>query len=120
MQEAITKLRTEMEGNSNNHYLQIVGDFLIRHITIHPEDAIKVMTADKTIAKSLTAMQSEARKKQVGGMAMLTDAEGFAVVLKYFGISGDPVTAVPATPIVNTPAPKATPAFNISFEEFLL
>lgn len=84
--EAIAKLKKEIDDNKKNPYVKVIGDFLIGHLEQHPADAERILAADKTIAKSLNAMKEEARKKQHNGMAMLTDAEGFAVVLKYFGI----------------------------------
>lgn len=87
MDEAIKKLQAEISGSKNNAYVKLIGEFLISHISANPGDSDKILTADKTIAKSLVAMKSEAQKKAVNGMAMLTDEEGFAIVLKYFGIS---------------------------------
>lgn len=86
--EAITKLKAEMDGKGTNTYVKLIGDFLIRHIQANPESANHVLDADKTIAKSLDAMKREAHKKAKDGMAMLTDQEGYAVVLKYFGMEG--------------------------------
>jgi len=84
--EAISKLQTEMEQAQNNSYVQVVGGFLLKHLDSNPVVAEKILDPDKTIIKSLDAMREEARKNQVGGVGVLTDAEGFAVVLKYFGI----------------------------------
>ncbi|MNK79716.1 hypothetical protein D3C87_993920 [compost metagenome] len=85
MQEAINKLQEEIR-NSNNAYVKVIGEFLISHINAFPAAADKVMATDKTILNSLDAMKQEAQKIQHNGMAMLTDAEGFTIVLKYFGI----------------------------------
>lgn len=93
MEAAIAKLRAEMDGTGTNAYIKLIGDFLIKHLQDNPGTADQVAAADKTIAKSLLAMQAEAKKKAVGGMAMLTDAEGFAVVLDYFGLQGVPAPA---------------------------
>lgn len=89
MDEAGKKLQAEITGSNNNPYVNVIGEFMIKHIEANPVDADKIMAADKTIAKSLDAMKAEARKKAVNGMAMLTDAEGFAIVLKYFGIQAN-------------------------------
>ncbi|NHN33520.1 hypothetical protein [Paenibacillus agricola] len=99
--KAIEKLRTEMTG-SNNPYVPMVGEFLIKHLQSNPDDSSKILNIDKSIAKSMQAMQAEAKKKQVGGMAVLSDAEGFAIVLKYFGV-GEMVEAVPAVDTAGTP-----------------
>lgn len=122
--DAIAKLKAEMDGNKNNPYIKVVGEFLLGHLEADPGAAEKIMAADKTIAKSLEAMKAEARKKQHNGMAMLTDAEGFAIVLKYFGIEGAPAAATPAAPasppVRTVPEAKpAAPDFDVKLEDFL-
>ncbi len=117
--KAVSKLKTEMEANKNNSYVQVVGKFLLQHLEENPAAAEKIMSEDKTIAKSLDAMKTEAQKKKVGNCAVLTDQEGFAVVLKYFDIKGKatkPASAAP--PVVDTPAPE-TNNFNVSLDELL-
>lgn len=118
-EQAIAKLRTEMNNNTNNPYVLAIGEFLIRHIEANPHDADKFLAADKTIEKSLKAMETEARARRKGSnMVMLSDAEGFQIVLKYFGAEGTPVvptitisvTAAPATATAPTvKAPDASP-----------
>lgn len=116
MQEAINKLRVEMDGNKDNSYIQVIGNFLLQHIEANPDCAKKITAGDKSIAKSLDAMAAEARKKQHNGMAMLTDAEGFAIVLKYFGVEGAPVSySVKQPPSKTTEKPK----FDVSLDDFL-
>lgn len=123
--EAIAKLKAEMDGNKNNPYIKVVGEFLLRHLEANPNNAEKIMAADKTIAKSLDAMKEEARKKQHNGMAMLTDAEGFAIVLKYFGIEGEVNTGAALSAPTFRPAvtaPAAEPAasdFDVKLDDFL-
>lgn len=97
MQQAIEKLRGEM-SKKNNPYINLIGEYLISQIDTNPEMAELIMTEGKTIAGSLEAMKSEAKKKQSNGMAMLTDAEGFAIVQKYFGAKE--ITAPSAAPQV--------------------
>ncbi len=106
------KLQDEMNSNQNNSYIQVVGQFLLQHLAAHPEDAEKI-TEDKTIAKSLYAMRKEAEKKKVGNCAVLTDREGFAIVLSYFGITPDVITPVPPAP-----APKKA-SLDIDLEDLL-
>lgn len=123
LSDAISKLKTEIESEKKNPYIKVIGEFLIQQLEANPDQAEKVMVADKTIAKSLDAMKNEAKKKQQNGMAMLTDAEGFAIVLKYFGIKGEIVpTHAPAAPVQ---APKridetaAASDFEIKLDDFL-
>lgn len=84
-EKAIKKLQDEMSKNTNP-YVQVVGNFLLQHLELHPEAAEKILASDKTVLKSLDEMRKEAEKKKVGNCAVLTDQEGFAIVLKYFGI----------------------------------
>lgn len=86
MKEAVTKITKEIEDNKNHPYIKVIGEFLLGYIEKNPEAAKKILDNDKTIGKSLEAMKNEAQKKQHNGMAMLTDQEGFQIVLNYFGI----------------------------------
>lgn len=117
--DAISKIKTEMDGNKNNPYIQVVGGFLLQHLDANPAAAEKILAADKTIAKSLDAMRKEAEKKKVGNCAVLTDQEGFEVVLKYFGIEGAVITPAPAAATANTSAPAAGPEFDVKLEDLL-
>ncbi|GEO27048.1 hypothetical protein AAC03nite_28330 [Alicyclobacillus acidoterrestris] len=82
--EAVAKIRAELAANNNNSYVQTVGDFLLQHLEEHPEFAGNILAPGKTILKSLDAMRKVAEKKKVGNCAVLTSAEGFAVVIDYF------------------------------------
>lgn len=120
---AKAKLQSEMTQNTTNSYIQVVGGFLLQHLTENPQDAEKILTADKTIGKSLKEMENAARKKKVDNCALLTDQEGFAIVLKYFGITTAPTTARAAAPIAdNLDQPIAAPTktetcFNVNLED---
>lgn len=114
--EAVKKIQTEMNANKNNQYVQVVGDFLLKHLEENEKDAEKVLVEDKSILKSLEAMRKDAEKKKVGNVAVLTPAEGFASVLKYYGIGGKPV--IPAD--VLTPAPATqNDDFDVKLDDFL-
>jgi hypothetical protein len=127
MSDAIAKLKAEIDQNKNNSYVQVVGEFLLSHLDKHPQDAEKILDKDKTIAKSLDEMRNAASKKKVGNCAMFTPAEGFAIVLKYFGIESTVDITVPAAlvdpkpTIAPTLKPKAKSAvdFDVSLDEFL-
>lgn len=86
LQEALKKIQTELAEKAKDKYVQVIGAFLIDHIRNHPEHAALILTNGKTIAGSLSAMKEEARKNQSNGVGILTDEEGFAVVLKFFGV----------------------------------
>jgi len=118
-QNAISKIQTEINQNTSNQYIQVVGGFLLQHLNVNPELAEKIMATDKTIGKSLDEMRKVAEKQKVDTCAVLTDAEGFAVVMKYFGIEV-PVNA--AAPIAPAPAEAPTAPtvdFDIRLEDLL-
>ncbi|WFD11992.1 Cas9 inhibitor AcrIIA9 family protein [Tepidibacter hydrothermalis] len=84
--KAIKKINTEIKKSKNNSYVKVVGEFLLEHLNANPEAAENIMNTEKTITKSLDEMRKAAVKKKVGNCAVLTDQEGFEIVLKYFGI----------------------------------
>lgn len=93
MEQAIEKLTTEIEKEANP-YVKFIGEFLINQVENNPATAEKIMADDKTIVGSLKAMAEKAREVAVNGMAMLTDEEGFKIVLDYFGIEqSEPVVS---------------------------
>lgn len=115
-EEARLKLQTEIdEQGGNNPYIQVVGNFLLQHLDAHPAAAEQILNPDKTIIKSLDEMRSEAEKKRSGNCAILTDAEGFAIVLKYFNIEGENVLPEPAGAIPVTTKPE----FDVRLEDLL-
>lgn len=115
--DAIRKLTDEMKPG-NNPYIQVIGTLLMQHLDKNPQDAEKILNPNKTIIKSLDEMRKVAVKKKVGNCAVLTDKEGFNIVLKYFDIKGEPVSMTDNTP---TPADsiKQTPNFDIRLEDLL-
>ncbi|MEC0092860.1 hypothetical protein [Paenibacillus macquariensis] len=120
MQNAIIKMNAEIDS-SNNPYVKVIGEFLKAHVEANPQDAEKILVDDKTILHSLESMKAEAKEKQQDGMAILTDAEGFAVVLKYFDIEGQaiiPTATVAPLPSTNN-TQKSSSRFDISLDELL-
>lgn len=115
MQFAIKKIQEEMEKN-NNPYIQAIGTFLLQHLKTNPVAADKIMTAEKTILKSLDEMKKVAEKKKVGNCAVLTDQEGFEIVLKYFGIDGaveiPPIGDIKSEPVITPVVAAAAPEKN--------
>lgn len=122
---AVAKLKTEIEQSKNNSYIQVVGEFLLSHLEKYPQDAEKVISADKTIVKSLDEMRKAAEKKKVGNCAVITPTEGFAIILKYFGIdsAGKEIQSSAAVPTVNVQKPVVTPKskvdFDVSLDDFM-
>lgn len=121
LQNAISKIQSEMNQSANNPYIQVVGGFLLQHLEANPESAEKIMATDKTIGKSLEEMRKAAQKKKVGNCAVLTDQEGFEVVLKYFGIEPGQTRAATAVikhePIPATEKPSVT--FDVKLEDLM-
>jgi hypothetical protein len=118
LQEAISKLKTEMEANRSNQYIQYIGKFLLGHIEKNSQDAEKILTANKTIGKSLDAMRTVAQTKKIGNVAMLTPDEGFKVVLEYFGINSDTLT-VPTEASSPAAKPKPLSDFDVKLDDFI-
>lgn len=113
LDKAISKIKAEMEHNANSTYIKVVGNFLLQHLEAHPDAAEKILVEDKTITKSLAEMRKVAEKQKNGNVAVLTDQEGFAVVLKYFEINGTTKTAAPPA------AAKSSVDFDVKLEDLL-
>lgn len=82
MEKAIEKLQKEMK--SKDKYIQVIGTYLIGYVNQNKDFAEHIVKEGRTIAGSLSAMKSEAKKNQSGGVGILTDEEGFEIVVKYF------------------------------------
>jgi len=86
---ALEKLQKEIESK-DNPYVKYIGLYLINYIKNNPNHAENILVEDKTILGSLKHMEKEARKKAREGMAILTDVEGFKIVLEYYEIQEAP------------------------------
>ena len=107
LDQAIAKLQAEMAANLNQPYVQIVGNYLLAHLEENPEHAESLAADDKSIMDSLNVMQRYASAKKVGNVAVLTDAQGFGIVLQYFDCwDGEPfeIPAEPERPVYTPPA----------------
>lgn len=81
--KAKDKIKAEMENN-NNPYVQTIGNFLLEQLNINPGYADKILNKDKSIMKSLDVMRKEAMKNKVGNCGVLSDEDGFKIVIKYY------------------------------------
>lgn len=122
--DARSKIQAEV-GTGNHSYTRAIGNFLLQHLEAHQEDASKILAKDKTIAGSQNEMRKEAEKHRSGSCAVLTDEEGFAMVLKYYGIDGaaPPRPAAPAPPKPD-PVPAQRPQkpavdFDVNLDDLL-
>ena len=110
LEKANEKLTNEMTSNPNHPYVQAVGQYLLNHLEAQPEHAENILAEDRTILKSLDVMRRFAERKKVGNVAVLTDDEGFAVVLQYFGCwEGEPIELPPEPerPVYQPPVQRA-------------
>jgi hypothetical protein len=118
-EQAIEKIKGEMDRNKDSNILTI-GNFLIQYLSSNPDAAEKILNSEKTIKKSLDAMrgvaEKEARVRQKNGhyTAVIPDSEGFAIVLKYFDITGSA-----SAPTASVPLKKSSDDFNINLEDLL-
>lgn len=86
LENAIKKIKDEIE-KENNPYVKVIGEYLLGVLKDNESAAEKVLEKDKTIMKSLKEMEKAAQKVKVGNVGILTDEEGYAIVLKYFDIT---------------------------------
>jgi hypothetical protein len=120
--KAIKKIKEEI-SKENIPYVKVIGEFLLQYLESNPEAAVKIINTEKTIIKSLTEMQKEARKKKSVNCAILTDQEGFEIVLKYFDIDGKvknnaPVTKVTEERVVQE-KDKSSIDFDVSLDDLI-
>ncbi|MDP4147104.1 MAG: hypothetical protein Q8936_21955 [Bacillota bacterium] len=120
LEKAISKIKSEINQNKTNLYVQVVGDFLLQQLERNPEAAEKILDNKKSILKSLDEMKKAAEKKRAGNCAVLTDEEGFEIVLKYFEIKLNPIKSNKA-PETNKPDIKTSSnsEFDIDLDDLL-
>lgn len=107
LDKAIEKIKSEIASGKNNGYVKVVGDFLLQHLEENPDFAAHVLAESKTISKSLDAMRKIAMQKKVDNVAVLSDPEGFAIVVKYFA---EPAPTPATAPVEQTVETKEAPA----------
>jgi len=124
--QAVIKLQNEMDQHSANPYVQAVGTMLQQcNMEVSAEALEDILSGKKTLLGSLEAMRKVAEGKKVGNCAVLTDAEGFDIVRRYFGIVGEdlPTITVPVPvqtmPVHPVPAQKPSTDFNVSLDDLL-
>lgn len=102
LQAAVEKLQAELQTNSAP-YIQVIGEYLIHHVTAVPTTAENILAERKTIAGAFQAMASEAQRRVTReenareAMVVLTDQEGLEIVLTYYGIEGGVLQDGPPT-----------------------
>lgn len=119
--KAIEKLKTEIVNSKNDPCIQVIGEFLLIQLENNSSNAEKIMQEGKTIEKSFEEMRKVAVKKKVGNRSVLSDQEGFAIVLKYFEIESS-ITKTPSKfkePAVTAPVIKQKKSeieFNVELD----
>lgn len=106
IEKAIEKLKAEMDVDKSNPNIQVIGEFLLEQLDLNDKASEKLIIEGKTIKGSIDEMKKVAKTKAVGGCGMLTDQEGFGIVLNYFDIKFTPLTITPI-PIEITKVPTA-------------
>lgn len=123
LEKAIEKIKDEMSKNKNP-YMKIIGNYVLSQIEVNNSPVHEnIVDGSKTLNGSLKAMETEAKKKAVNNVGILTDEEGLAIVAKYFGFEATQISADEA--IVNSnvecrkQANKPKVDFNVSLDDFL-
>jgi hypothetical protein len=119
--KAIKKINEEIK-KENNPYVKVIGEYLLEVIRNNEHAAEKILDKDKTIMKSLDAMRKEAEKNKIGNMAMISDEEGFAIVLKYFAIKKEENKEIDNVKVIDFKTKKEEKEediFNVSLEDYL-
>lgn len=121
IERAINKINDEIK-KENNPYVKVIGQYLLSMLKNNEDVAEKILSADKSIMKSLEEMRKEAEKVKVGNMAILSDEEGFAIVLKYFGIEKEGSNNIDDMKVIDFKAKKEEKKeelLNISLDDYL-
>lgn len=83
--KAILKLTEEM-NNDKSAYVTAVGDKLIQLCDNNEYVAGKIMQEGKTIKGAMDKMMSIASKRQSNRQAAIDPAEGYNIIMEYYGI----------------------------------
>ncbi len=124
--KAIAKIKAEMEADKSG-YAQVIGKYLLQQIEINKGAADKIVNEGKSIKGSIQEMSKEAKKNAKNGCGVLTDAEGFAIVAKYFGFEAvqDKILEVVVNEIKETndikseEVSKKDVSFDVNLEDIL-
>ncbi|MPM11363.1 hypothetical protein SDC9_57706 [bioreactor metagenome] len=121
LNKAVKKINDEIE-KEKNPYVKVIGEYLLKVIADNEGAAEKILAADKTIMKSLEAMRKAAEKNKVGNMAMISDEEGFAIVIKYFEIKREKKNDMANKKVIDFKAKKEEKEediFNVSLDDYI-
>lgn len=87
LEEAIKKIKEEIEKNKGDFYIQEIGKYVLVQVETNKEASEKIAKGEKTIVGSMKFLESEARKRLQKGQQclMIADVEGFKIINTYFG-----------------------------------
>lgn len=117
-EQAIEKLQAELQANPAP-YLQVIGEYLIRHVAAMPEAAEKILAERKTIEGAFQAIVSEAERRARGEgnnretMVVFTDQQGLEIALAYFEIGGGLLQEAPVSAKRTAAANQKKPAKKV-------
>jgi len=103
IEKAILKIKEEIK-KSNDPYVQVIGNYVLKQIEINIDAAEKIVAEDKTVKKSLEEVKKVAKGKAKNGCAVMADDEVFKLVDKYYGFKAKQISTHEI--IVREEAPK--------------
>lgn len=123
IEKAIEKIREEMKKNSSE-YIQIIGKYLIENIEVNKHSAELIINGNKTLDGCINYMEIAAKKVAHGGVAILTNEQGFKLVSEYYEFVGvqSNINDVPHTDKVielNKHKVQRNEKFDFKAEDFL-
>lgn len=87
LQNIINNFEKECEINPDDMMVRIVCNHVTEKLSKQPEEVLKnIIDSKLTIKGAIETIRKEAEKKRTGNYAVLSDAEGFKIADKYFGI----------------------------------
>ena len=87
--EAIQKINAEMQKNPTDPYTEIIGHYVIDRCGDDATAAL-ILKDGKTLAGAMQAVTGVASKAKHGNVAVLTPAQVFGAVDRYFSMTTDP------------------------------
>lgn len=113
--KAIEKINAEMQKDTANRYMEILGHYVIDRC----DEALATKIAGgKTLKGAMEAVERKARALKKGNTAVLTPGEVFGEVDKFFGLPTDTAAQWKAMglPSAAAPVPVEAPAQHFSVD----
>ena len=110
-QEAIEKLKSEMATSEAIPYIQIIGTYLLGYLEQHEDFASNILKDGRTVKESISAVRDVASKHKVDGVGVVSDEEGFKIIIDYFAKDVE-VKTVPAPEVAQATTGVAAELFT--------